>query len=154
MTDETGWARDRIISIERDLGGMAERIRGAETMSATLRGEVKEDLVRVERGAADAVRSVTEIIMRENAHTRGEIERLDKAQQENRRRDEERINVQRRHDEAEQREQSRQLREELVTTQRANQRTIRWIVIFGLLANLFFGERLPDLMRLVSEVFG
>lgn len=70
------------------MGGVFERLRSVENADAALRTELREGFAKQERALADGMRLVGESVLRESAHTRGEISRLDALYQENRRNDE------------------------------------------------------------------
>jgi len=83
---------------EREMGGVFERLRHVENADAALRAELRDGFAKQERALADGMRLVGESVLRESAHTRGEISRLDVLYQENRRNDEMQA-LQRRRDE-------------------------------------------------------
>lgn len=73
---------------ERELGGVQARLHGVESADAALRAEMRNGFDKQERALADGTRQIGESVLRESAHTRGEIARLDALYQENRRNDE------------------------------------------------------------------
>lgn len=73
---------------EREMGGVFERLRHVENADAALRAELRDGFGKQERALADGMRLVGDSVLRESAHTRGEISRLDILYQENRRNDE------------------------------------------------------------------
>lgn len=113
MEEEINWARNRIVDIERDLGALHERVRGTETAHRDLKLDMKDDVVRIERTMGDAIRSMSETVMRENAHTRGELSRVSSELTEYRRSEEQRQKQHQRDVEANHQELVRKLRNEL-----------------------------------------
>ena len=83
---------------EREMGAVFERLRSVENADAALRTELRDGFAKQERALADGMRLVGDSVLRESAHTRGEISRLDLLYQENRRNDEMQA-IQRRRDE-------------------------------------------------------
>lgn len=144
--DDLQWVRDRIMHIERELGGVHERQRSTEMANAHLRAEVKEDFGRMERAMSEAINSLKDVVSRENAHTRGEIERLDRAQQQERRRDEEKQEK----IIAELRADTIAARTDTVEAQKINRRMVALIVAIGVFAQQLI-ERFPMIMRILEE---
>jgi hypothetical protein len=77
------------------MGAISERLRQSERITIELRDadqqlrvEVREGFAEVKRAHTEALRLVGDSVLRESAHTRGELARLDTLYQENRRADE------------------------------------------------------------------
>ncbi len=70
------WIRDKIIGIERELGGYAERHRALEQSDSLIRAELREGFARQERGIADGLEKLAREIATSSAHMRGELERV------------------------------------------------------------------------------
>lgn len=70
------WIRDKIIDIERELGGMAERHRSLEQSDQLIRAEVRDGFARQERMFQTALEKIEREIMSNGAHGRGEINRV------------------------------------------------------------------------------
>lgn len=167
--DERGWIYDRFLASERELGGFAERLRAAEHSDALLRSEMREGFTRMERAQAETAASIAKSIETENAHTRGEIARLDDLHARNRAADEARAEAHRKEAEAAstRRSEEMQKQHDLIVAnlkaalteaersakevQRANRRIIAGVVIAGIFAQQII-ENLPSILRLLEQV--
>jgi hypothetical protein len=84
------WIRDKIIEIERELGGYAERHRALEQSDSLIRAEVREGFSRQERMISDGLSKLSTDIATSHAHMRGELERVVREIAEHRRVEEQR----------------------------------------------------------------
>lgn len=145
------WMRDRIIMIERELGGHAERTRSLEHSDSLIRREV-----------AEIGQRITEEMNRQHAHLRGELNRLAEAMASERAelrikientmitaiaQSQQSVKEQRR---VELEEQNRQIKEEL----ERGKRNLQWaLVVFGI---IILGvekvlEYTPQILELISN---
>lgn len=76
MEGDAVWIRDKIVAIERELGGYAERHRALEQSDQLIRSEVRDGFSRSERMLAEGMARLTADIATQHAHMRGEIDRL------------------------------------------------------------------------------
>lgn len=148
------------LSVERTLGATEERFRGIDERYTRLRVDVKEDFIRLDQTTTAALASVREVILRENAHTRGEMERLDRAQQEGRRRDEEAAKAAKAADDAHHQKVAADLKADLIAARSAaaesEKRTrtvITMIVAVGIIAQWGF-ENASTILRFIEGMVG
>ena len=76
--EDRGWI-EKIFSIERELGGMQERLRCAENAAKEIKQETKEEFSEVNKTISTSMLALEAAMQRESAHTRGELSRMNDA---------------------------------------------------------------------------
>ena len=148
------------LRIERELGAMTERNRALELSDQHIRRDMQEATVRHERSLAEAVRLIGAEVARENAHTRGEVNRIISEVSEHRRVDERRQEEHARKTEenhatmvAELRTDLEEARQEAGRVLLANRRIIAGVGIAVVLGQQLL-ENMPFLLRVFSDFIG
>lgn len=156
--DDRGWIVDRFLATERELGAFSEKHRALEHSDALLRAEMRDGFTRQERALHDVATAISKDIASENAHTRGEIARLDDLHNRNRAADEARADTQRKAQDEQHERVVANLKAALAEAEksalekdRANRRIIAGVVIAGIFAQQII-ENLPSILRLLEQV--
>jgi hypothetical protein len=148
-----------VVGHEREFGGVVARQNATDANVERVAERVEAGFAENKQMIADAMRAMTESVMREGAHMRGEISRLDEAYRQQRKVDED----ERKHHEEDERRRTADLIASLRETaerseaaaskvKQLNRRIIFAVVVIGALASAFI-ENAPALFNLIGHTF-